>query len=413
MTREGQKEKVERKLNSIFSKEEKNMYSLINVESRKDKLLFRMPKDVISLDGIWHKIKEVCIELKIAAVQSDMYATVTELDDVLGEVKWLWKHWLPKGFVTMLVGDPGIGKSMLVLALVKIITSGTEFPTEPNPEKPSNVVWIDTEASQQLLRIRARKMNLDRDRIYIPVVDGDLLGQIDVMNEEHQELIMDMIDNVMPALIVLDSLGGSHTRGENKFEEIAPIMKFFALVARDKNVAVLMTHHLNKGSPGDTTEIGLYRIRGSTAIPQFSRSIMAMEKLKETEIRLRMIKSNLSRKAEPLAIVPILDAEGDIIDIQYKAYKEPPAKRTKQEFCATWVMEQLKCHPEGMRLKDLIESGDSEGFTRGNMYSAKTYLAERVLVKGTGKEAYWHYNNGNADTDSINQIIKAKNNKEK
>lgn len=401
--------RLNEKLDKLLTPDEKRLLGLINVERRKDKLVFRMPLDLISLEDVWHKIEQAAKETNVVCTRAGMYATAGELDDVLKDVKWLWKDWIPKGFISMIVGDPGIGKSMLVLAIVNFIVTGKDWPTCKNENKPSNVIWVDTEASQQLLRMRIRKMGIDKDRLYIPVIDGDILGQVDVMNPEHREVISDMIDNINPALIVLDSLGGAHTRGENKFEEIAPILKFFALIARDKDIAILMTHHLNKGNPGESTEVGLYRIRGSTAIPQFCRSIMAMERLKEDEIRFRMIKSNLSRLAKPLSILPVFDGEGDIVDIKYKHYEPPTPKRTKTEMCANWVIEHMKAYPSeaGIRLRDLIDIADGEGYTRGNIYSAKTLLADRITVTGTGKEAYWHYTD-NVDQDSINKIIKSR-----
>jgi KaiC/GvpD/RAD55 family RecA-like ATPase len=407
------KGRLESKLKEYLTPDENHLMSLISIETRKDKLVFRMPLDVISLEDVWTKVKQASLETKIECIRSGMYATVSDLDDVLGDVKWLWKDWIPKGFVSLVVGDPGIGKSMLLLSIIKFITSGEDYPTSENNEKPSNVLWIDTEASQQLLRMRVKKMAVDPGQLYIPVIDGDILGQVDVMNMDHRAVILDMIDSIQPAIIVLDSLGGSHTRGENKFEEIAPILKFFAMIARDKNIGVLMTHHLNKGSPGDTSEVDLYRIRGSTAIPQFCRSIMAMEKLKEDEIRFRMIKSNLSRLAKPLAIVPVVDNDGDIVQIIFKEYIPPTPKRSKTELCANWIVEYMKNNPSdsGLRLRDLTEIMEGEGYTRGNIYAARTMLAERILVTGTGKEAYWHYvNNNQPDTNSINQIIKAKKN---
>lgn len=410
--REGKKERLENELSKILSSEEIRLLSLINIESRKDKLIFRMPKDVISLEDIWQKIKILSTELGIQSVQSDMYATLSELDDVLGDVKWLWKDWLPRGFVSMLVGDPGVGKSMVVLDLVDFITKGNGWPTCKNEEKPGNVIWIDTEASQQLLRMRARKMNIDRSSISIPIIDGDILGQVDIMNDRHREVIINMITDLKPSLMVVDSLGGAHTRGENKFEEIAPIMKFCALVARDENIGALLTHHLNKGQMGESPEVSLYRIRGSTAIPQFARSIMALEKINENEIKLRMIKSNLARIVKPLSAIPVIDKDGDIIEIEYKTYKAPPRKKTKQESCSSWAIEKIKEYPEGIRLRELVDIAETFGYTRCNLYAAKTFLGDRITVRGTGKESYWNYSNG-MDQASVNQILNTRRNNDK
>lgn len=407
MVREGKQARLETKLNKVLAPDEKRLLSLITIESRKDKLLFRMPKDFISLDSVWCKILEVGTELGIHCVQADMYATLSELDDVLGDVKWLWKDWLPRGFVSMLVGDPGIGKSMVALDIVDFITKGNGWPTSKNSNPCGTVVWIDTEASQQLLRMRSKKMCVDRGSIYLPIISGDILGQIDIMNDTHREAVISLITSVRPSLIVVDSLGGAHTRGENKFEEIAPIMKFFALVARDEDIAVLMTHHLNKGMMGESPEVSLYRIRGSTAIPQFARSIMALEKVKDNEVKLRMIKSNLAKLVKPLTIIPAIDSDGDIIEIDYKPYEPVPAKRNKQELCSEWMIQIMKDYPDGIRIKNFIEVAEGYGYSKGNLYTGKTMLGDRIQVKGTGREAYWFWID-NVDRSSVDQIIKAK-----
>ena len=80
--REGKKERLEAKLLKVLTPDEKRLLTLINIESRKDKLVFRMPKDVISLEDIWQKIKILSVELGIQSIQSGMYATLSELDDV-------------------------------------------------------------------------------------------------------------------------------------------------------------------------------------------------------------------------------------------------------------------------------------------------------------------------------------------
>lgn len=34
------------------------------------------------------------------------------------EIHWLWQPWLPRGMVIVLDGDPGVGKSSLMMDLV-------------------------------------------------------------------------------------------------------------------------------------------------------------------------------------------------------------------------------------------------------------------------------------------------------
>jgi archaellum biogenesis ATPase FlaH len=44
------------------------------------------------------------------------------------EVEWLWKPYIPSGKVTIIQGDPGEGKTTMVLAIASAVTTGGELP---------------------------------------------------------------------------------------------------------------------------------------------------------------------------------------------------------------------------------------------------------------------------------------------
>ena len=51
------------------------------------------------------------------------------------EVKWLWYPYIPYGKVTLLQGDPGDGKSKLMLSIAALLSKGKPLPftaTEEN-----------------------------------------------------------------------------------------------------------------------------------------------------------------------------------------------------------------------------------------------------------------------------------------
>ena len=55
------------------------------------------------------------------------------------EVKWLWYPYIPFGKVTLLQGDPGDGKSKLMLSIAALLSKGEPLPftdeeTEPKLE---------------------------------------------------------------------------------------------------------------------------------------------------------------------------------------------------------------------------------------------------------------------------------------
>jgi hypothetical protein len=53
-------------------------------------------------------------------------------------VEWLWRHWTPRGAITTLDGDPGLGKSCLTLDLAARVSRGWEMPSGDGLGSPAN-----------------------------------------------------------------------------------------------------------------------------------------------------------------------------------------------------------------------------------------------------------------------------------
>ena len=54
---------------------------------------------------------------------------IINMEDVEAtEVKWLWYPYIPYGKITIIQGDPGEGKTTLVLNLAALLTRGEKLP---------------------------------------------------------------------------------------------------------------------------------------------------------------------------------------------------------------------------------------------------------------------------------------------
>lgn len=384
------KEKFLKALQSKLNPSQKQLFTMVNVETRKDSLVFRMPIGFISLEGVWNEILAVSEDTGIKVSKADVFATLDELDEILGDIQWLWEGWIPKGFVTMIAGDPGVGKSAIAQHLCKIITEGGSFPLCDEPlGEPANVVWVDTESAQQILKVRSDAMKINKKRVYLPSLHGDLLVNLNLGIDSNRQEIINLIEGVEPALLVLDSLGSSHSRGENKVEEMRPLMEFLTMTARDYQLAILAVHHLNKERKDEAPEVSLNRVRGSTIIPANCRSIFSVERFAGNNIRMNMIKSNLAIIGDPIMAVPVLDSHKNFAGFTYEPYVPPPPKKNKKENCAEWIIETLSKNKKGIPLMDLVEAGEHLGFTRSNIYSARDLLGDRISFSGTGNKAFW------------------------
>ena len=58
------------------------------------------------------------------------------------EVEWVWYPYIPCGKITMLQGDPGEGKSTLIIHIAATLTKGGYLPDGQKIKKPEMVISV-------------------------------------------------------------------------------------------------------------------------------------------------------------------------------------------------------------------------------------------------------------------------------
>ena len=140
----------------------------------------------------------------------------TELDTVLG-------GGLVKGSVTLLGGEPGIGKSTLLLQVALSISQ--------------KVLYVSGEESQSQIKMRAERINSK---------DSNCL----VLTETNTQQIFKNIEEVQPEFLIIDSIQTLHTESIDATpgsisqirEATAELIKF----AKETATPVLLIGHINK-----------------------------------------------------------------------------------------------------------------------------------------------------------------------
>ena len=61
------------------------------------------------------------------------------------QIKWLWYPYIPFGKITVIQGDPGDGKTTVVLAIASAVTTGTPLPESDTVIGPVNVIFQTAE----------------------------------------------------------------------------------------------------------------------------------------------------------------------------------------------------------------------------------------------------------------------------
>lgn len=294
-------------------------------------------------------------------------------------VSWAWESWLPNGFVTMVAAESGQGKSIVVLWLAGLFTTGNPFPTsESDNGKPGNVLWIETEHAQAMNIDRLAKFGLDDAAFLNPLPNP--LDTVQLENLEHREMIRKRAMLPEVALIVVDSLSGSHRLKENSTEMIE-ITDFLARLAQESNKPVIVVHHFNK-LPTDGNLPSLSKIRGSSSIVQFCRMVWAIDtpNAADTDLkRLSVIKSNLASWPDPIGFRIGEDR------IEFTDAPQADKRKTQQGKAVEWLVAQLQNGP--VPQKELEQRGEEEGISFRTLKRAK----EEIGVKSRKRKEGWYW----------------------
>ena len=219
---------------------------------------------------------------------------------------WLWPQRLPLGKLTILEGDPGLGKSTIALDVAARATTGRPMPDGTPGGAPAAVVVLSAEDGMaDTIRPRLEAAGADLSRVitfvvrapdgeHEPSIPGDLDALEAVVTAEGAKLVI--VDPLMAYL------GGSVNswRDQDVRRALAPL----SAVAERTGAAVLVIRHLNKSRGGSP----LYRGGGSIGITGAARTVLLAAPDPDDEERriLAVSKCNLAPLAPALAyrIVP-------------------------------------------------------------------------------------------------------------
>jgi hypothetical protein len=156
------------------------------------------------------------------------------------------------GFVTVLTGHAGEGKSWIALALAVGVACGSD-PAGIQCEK-GNALYLDAENGEWLLHRRIREVDAPRVNLSIWLSDGlDLAKPADV------SFLAEIIEAEAVNLLVLDSLRSlAPAMEENSGDSVSPVMTAIRQLARDSGCAIIVLHHRPKNGGG--------AYRGSSAL---------------------------------------------------------------------------------------------------------------------------------------------------
>lgn len=180
-------------------------------------------------------------------------------------VSWLWKPYIPYAKLTLLEGDPGVGKSWIALAIATGLTLGMGLPGQEGRVHAPVLIASAEDGLADTIRPRLDAMGADITAI--TAIDG-----LFCLDDEGFTLLEGWIEETMPGLLILDPLVGylSSEIDIHKANQVRHGTARLAKLATKYGLAILAIRHLTKG--GSLKPI--YRGLGSIDFTASARSVL-------------------------------------------------------------------------------------------------------------------------------------------
>jgi AAA domain-containing protein/bifunctional DNA primase/polymerase-like protein len=211
-------------------------------------------------------------------------------------VTWLWRPYIPYGRLGILDGDPGVGKSTVLLDLAARLTTGRPMPSGGGGCTPAGVVVLSAEDTPgDTIRPRLEAHGADLERVGVFPLDLDLVlpGALVEVEEAALALLAGLII-VDPLVAYVDTKVNTHHD-----QQIRGVLRQLAALATRTGAAVLAIRHLTK-VPGGAA---IYRGGGSIGIAGAARTVTLVAEDPDDAARrvYAPVKNNLAAKGKPLA----------------------------------------------------------------------------------------------------------------
>lgn len=190
--------------------------------------------------GAWNSFEEtdqaVSVRTGSARKTSDLTDKIMELSEIdvdsdvryetgIGELDRVLGGGLVKGSLVLLGGAPGIGKSTLLLQVCQYL--GQNY----------SVLYVSGEESARQIRLRADRLGVDTDSLYILTVTD-------------AEAICDTIVSADPDIVIIDSIQTmnitSVTSSPGSLTQVRECTNLFMHTAKNNEIPIIIVGHVNK-----------------------------------------------------------------------------------------------------------------------------------------------------------------------
>lgn len=299
------------------------------------------------------------------------------------EIEWLWYPFIPYGKLTIIQGDPGDGKTTLVLNIAAKLSNGEPLDKNMEIKESINIIYQTAEDGlADTVKPRLELAGADCEKIIV-IDESD--KSLSIADERLEEAIV----RTGARLLILDPiqayLGGGMDM--NRANEARDMTKKLGALAEKTKCAIILIGHMNKASGNKAA----YRGMGSIDFFAVARSVLLVGRVEgEPDIRaVIQIKNNLAALGHPKAFALSEDgfqwlgdyeitAEEVLGGVAPKANKMEQAKQMLRELAETQNM---------VLSNEIFDRADESGISKRTLENAKKDMG--IRAKKINNSWYW------------------------
>ena len=299
------------------------------------------------------------------------------------EIEWLWYPFIPYGKLTIIQGDPGDGKTTMVLNLAAKLSKGEALDENMKVTEPVNVIYQTAEDGlADTVKPRLELAGADCERIIVIDESDKSLSMVD-------ERLEQAIVRTGARLLILDPiqayLGGGMDM--NRANEARDMTKKLGALAEKTKCAINLIGHMNKASGNKAA----YRGMGSIDFFAVARSVLLVGRV-EGESNTRavvQIKNNLAAFGHPKAFALSEDGFKWLGDYEITVDEvlggiTPKANKMEQ---AKQMLRELAETQSAVLSNEIFDRANELGISKRTLENAKKELG--VQTRKINNAWYW------------------------
>ncbi len=202
---------------------------------------------------------------------------------------WVWYPFIPRKGITLLLGAPGIGKSMFLMQIIAVLTCSGTFPDGIMPEKPMTVVYqCSDDGLPDIVLPRLKAAGADCDKVvYIKDTDNAL-----TLNDV---FVGDAMQKTGCGMFVFDSYRAYVGDGWDNKTEREKALRELNVMAESNDCSVVLVGYTDHNNP-DLNDI--YIDHGCRDIAEIAKSVLLLtgDEADKRKRHVSIIKTNSAWK---------------------------------------------------------------------------------------------------------------------